>query len=156
MRLELFVLFVALVNLLVVLEFVRRRKLAESFALLWSAVALGGLVLVLARPLIDRFATAVGVEAGTSVVFSLAILFLIVVSIYLSVHVTSLEERVELLAEEVALLRGVQRPGDAEGPSADGVDPTDPLDAPAAPTETARSADIPADPSSVHPPDDER
>ena len=38
MRLELFVLVVAAVNLVVVLEFVRRRKLAESFALLWSAV----------------------------------------------------------------------------------------------------------------------
>lgn len=156
MRLELFVLFVALVNLLVVLEFVRRRKLAESFALLWSAVALGGLVLVLARPLIDRFATAVGVEAGTSVVFSLAILFLIVVSIYLSVHVTSLEERVELLAEEVALLRGVQRPGGAAGSSVDGIDPSDPTGATVAPTETAMPADGPADPSSAHPPDVDR
>ena len=57
-----------------------------------------------------------GVEAGTSLVFSLAILFLIVVSIYLSMHITALEEKVELLAEEVALLRGVQPPesGEAE------------------------------------------
>ncbi len=112
MRLELFVLLVALVNLIVVLEFVRRRKLAESFALLWSIVAIGGVALVVARPWIDRFAEAVGVEAGTSVVFSLAILFLSVVSVYLSVHITALEEKVELLAEEVALLRGVQPPSD--------------------------------------------
>lgn len=110
MGLELFVLIVAVVNLLVVLEFVRRRKLAESFALLWSAVAIGGLLLVVARPLVDRFAEWVGVETGTSVVFSLAILFLVVVSVYLSVHITTLEERVEHLAEEVALLRGVQPP----------------------------------------------
>lgn len=110
MRLELFVLLVAAVNLVVVLEFVRRRKLAESFALLWSAVAIGGLALVLARPWVDEFARWAGIEAGTSVVFSLAILFLVVVSVYLSVHITSLEERVEVLAEEVALLRGVQPP----------------------------------------------
>jgi hypothetical protein len=109
-RLELFVLLVAAVNLVVVLEFVRRRKLAESFALLWSAVAIGGLALVLARPWVDEFARWAGIEAGTSVVFSLAILFLVVVSVYLSVHITSLEERVEVLAEEVALLRGVQPP----------------------------------------------
>ena len=116
MRLEVFVLVVAAVNLLVVLEFVRRRKLAESFALLWSAVAVGGLLLVVARPWIDRFAEWAGVEAGTSVVFSLAILFLVVVSVYLSMHITTLEEKVEQLAEEVALLRGVQPPeggGDA-------------------------------------------
>ena len=55
-----------------------------------------------------------GIEAGTSVVFSLAILFLVVVSVYLSVHITALEDKVELLAEEVALLRGVQPP---EGPA---------------------------------------
>lgn len=110
MRLELFVLLVAAVNLVVVLEFVRRRKLAESFALLWSAVAIGGLALVLARPWVDEFARWAGIEAGTSVVFSLAILFLVVVSVYLSVHITALEERVEVLAEEVALLRGVQPP----------------------------------------------
>ena len=115
MRLEVFVLVVAAINMLVVLEFVRRRKLAESFALLWSAVAVGGLLLVVARPLIDRFAEWAGVEAGTSVVFSLAILFLVVVSVYLSMHITTLEEKVELLAEEVALLRGVQRPESGDG-----------------------------------------
>jgi hypothetical protein len=116
MRLEVFVLVVAAINMLVVLEFVRRRKLAESFALLWSAVAVGGLLLVVTRPLIDRFAEWAGVEAGTSVVFSLAILFLVVVSVYLSMHITTLEEKVELLAEEVALLRGVQPPesGDSD------------------------------------------
>jgi hypothetical protein len=116
MRLEVFVLVVAAINVLVVLEFVRRRKLAESFALLWSAVAVGGLLLVVTRPLIDRFAEWAGVEAGTSVVFSLAILFLVVVSVYLSMHITTLEEKVELLAEEVALLRGVQPPesGDSD------------------------------------------
>lgn len=122
MRLELFVLLVATVNLLVVLEFVRRRKLAESFALLWSAVAVGGLVLVVARPWIDGFAEWAGVEAGTSVVFSLAILFLIVVSVYLSMHITALEEKVELLAEEVALLRGAQPPDDTGAPGADPVE----------------------------------
>lgn len=115
MRLEVFVLVVAAINMLVVLEFVRRRKLAESFALLWSAVAVGGLLLVLTRPLIDRFAEWAGVEAGTSVVFSLAILFLVVVSVYLSMHITTLEEKVELLAEEVALLRGVQPPESGDG-----------------------------------------
>lgn len=124
MRLELFVLVVAFLNLAVVLEFVRRRKLAESFALLWTGVAVGAFVLILARPVIDRFAEVVGIESGTSVVFSLAILFLLVVSVVLSVHVTRLEARVEMLAEEVALLHGVRHPagpaaggpGEADGP----------------------------------------
>lgn len=131
MSLEVFVLIIGVANVAIVLEFVRRRRLAESFALLWSCVALGGLVLVLARPLIDRFSSYVGVDAGTSIVFSLAILLLLVVSMYLSVHITSLEDKVEALAEELAVVRGIRHPAErdqsaepAEGPVLD--DPDDP------------------------------
>lgn len=110
MSLEIFVLIIGVANVAVVLEFVRRRKLAESFALLWSCVAIGGLLLVLARPLIDRFSSYVGVDAGTSIVFSLAILLLLIVSMYLSVHITALEDKVEALAEELAVVRGIRHP----------------------------------------------
>jgi hypothetical protein len=114
MRLELFVVGVGLLNLVVVLEFVRRRRLSESFALLWSAVALGGMALIVARPLVDEFASLVGAEAGTSVVFFFGILVLIMLIIYLSMHITKLEDRVERLTEELALLRGVDPPLDDE------------------------------------------
>jgi hypothetical protein len=117
MRLEIFVVVVGLVYLLVILEFVRRRKLSESFALLWSAVAIGGMVLILARPLVDRFASFVGAEAGTSVVFFFGILVLIILIVYLSVHITDLEERVEKLTEELALLRGIEPPLVDESPA---------------------------------------
>lgn len=129
MSLEVFVLIIGFANVAVVLEFVRRRKLAESFALLWMVVAIGGLLLVLARPLIDRFSSKVGVDAGTSIVFSLAILLLLVVSMYLSVHITSLEDKVEALAEELAVVRGIRHP------------PPDPPDRPSADSESGRSGD---------------
>ena len=120
MPLEVFVLIIGFANVAVVLEFVRRRKLAESFALLWMVVAIGGLLLVLARPLIDRFSSKVGVDAGTSIVFSLAILLLLVVSMYLSVHITALEDKVEALAEDLAMVKGVRNPpSDAAPPSED-------------------------------------
>jgi len=137
MRLEVFVLVIALLNFVVVLEFVRRRRLTESFALLWAGVAVGGLVLVLARPVIDDFAERVGVKAGTSVVFALGIFFLVVVSIYLSVHITRLEARVERLGEEVAVLRGVKggdEPGPGEPhPEPAGPEPSEPDPEPAEP-----------------------
>lgn len=115
MSLEVFVLVVACVNLGIVLELVRRRRLAENFALLWIAVAIGAFGLILLRPLIDDVSSSLGIESGTSVVFSLAILFLVIVSTYLSVHVTRLETKVEILAEEVALLRGVRHPDGSDG-----------------------------------------
>ncbi len=107
-RLELFVVVVALVNVAVVVEFVRRRMLRESFALLWIAVGLGGVVLSLARPLLDSVARAVGVVYGPSLLFSLALLFLLFVCMSLSLHVSRLEARTEILAEEVAFLKAAQ------------------------------------------------
>lgn len=109
-KLQVFVIVVALTNVALVLEFVRRRKLLESFALLWVAVGLGGVAMSLARPLLDDFATFVGVAYGTSLVFALVSLFLLFVCMSLSMHVSQLRIRMETLAEEIAFLRGVREP----------------------------------------------
>ena len=104
------------VILAVVIEVVRRRRLSESYALLWIGVAVVGALLALARPLVDRLSNEVGIVYGTSLVFALAILFLLIVCINLSMHVSRLEQRVEALAQELAL-RDVQG-----GEAADGLD----------------------------------
>lgn len=105
-RLDVFVVGVALLNVAVMLELVRRRQLREKYALLWLAVGIGGLVLGVGRGLVDRVADAVGVEYGASVAFLGAILFLLLVCMHLSWEVSRLEERTRVLAEELALLRG--------------------------------------------------
>jgi hypothetical protein len=123
MKLELVLLIAVAVILAVVIEVVRRRRLSESYALLWIGVAVVGALLALARPLVDRLSNAIGIVYGTSLVFALAILFLLIVCINLSIHVSRLEQRVETLAQELAL-RDVQG-GDAT--SVDGVaEPSDP------------------------------
>ena len=104
-RLAIFVLVVALVHVVVMIELVRRRQLREKYALLWLGVAFGGVVLALGRPLIDRLARAVGVSYSPSALFALAILFLLVVCAHLSFVVSRLEDRVRILASEVSLLR---------------------------------------------------
>jgi hypothetical protein len=114
MSLELFVAIVALVNVAVVIEFVRRRSLTETFALLWIAVGVGGVVFAVARPLIDDLAEAVGVRYGASLIFGLALLFLLFVAMSLSLNVSRLHAQVEVLAEEVAFLRGVSSPSEVE------------------------------------------
>jgi len=109
-KLQFFLLVVAAAQLVFVVEFVRRRKLLESFAVLWITVGIGGVVLVIARPLIDRLADAVGIAYGASLVLALGIAFLLLVCMSLSLHVSKLESRVEVLETEVAFLRGVRQP----------------------------------------------
>jgi hypothetical protein len=104
-KLSWFVGVLALLNVIAVLEFVRRRKLAENFALLWIAVGAGGVVFALGRHQVDKLSQKIGVYAGTSLVFTLGILFLLFVCMGLSMHVSRLMDKTEILAEEVAILR---------------------------------------------------
>lgn len=105
-RLDVFVLVVALVNVVVMVELVRRRQLREKYALLWIAVGVGGIVLGVGRNVVDRIAHALGVTYGPSAVFLAAILFLLLVCMHLTWEVSRLEERTRTLAEDLALLRG--------------------------------------------------
>ncbi|MGQ0615997.1 MAG: DUF2304 domain-containing protein [Acidimicrobiia bacterium] len=109
-RLEAFLLAGGLFNLVAVVEFVRRRKLQEGFALLWVLVSALGLVAVLARSQLDRLARAVGVAYGATLFLALGIVFLLFVCMSLSLHVSRLHRQVEVLAEEIAFLRGVAEP----------------------------------------------
>jgi hypothetical protein len=133
MRLQIVIGIFALLLAVVVVEALRRRRLSEGWALLWIGVAIAALVLGLARPLVDRLSTSLGIAFGTSLVFAVAIVFLIVVCINLSMQVSRLNRRVEILAEELALASTDEppsRPG-GDGGAVDDGNPPDP-DAPGA------------------------
>lgn len=108
MGLDIFIIGVGLVLLVFVIEVVRRRRLSEGYALLWIAVGIGGVLLGLARQLVDRFSDTIGVSYGANLVFAGVFVFLLIVAINLSMHVSTLEDKVASLAEEVALLHGPQ------------------------------------------------
>jgi hypothetical protein len=118
-KLSWFVGILALLNVVFVLEFVRRRKLAENFALLWIGVGFLGVVFALGRHQIDRLSQKMGVYAGTSLIFTLGILFLLFVCMGLSMHVSRLTDKTEILAEEVAILRARIEGGPPSPPSRD-------------------------------------
>jgi hypothetical protein len=111
-RLDVFVFVVGVLNLAVVVEFVRRRRLLETFALLWIAVGVLGVAAALGRSLLDDVADAFGITYGASFVLASACAFLLFVCMSLSLHVSRLEHRTEVLAEEVAFLRGAEEPED--------------------------------------------
>ena len=107
-RLEIFIASVAVLNVIVMAELVRRRILREKYALLYGCVGFGGLVLALGRTGFDHLARDLGVSYGPALLFLVAVLFLLFLCVSLSVEVSKLEERSEILAEEIALLRANQ------------------------------------------------
>jgi hypothetical protein len=94
-----------------IIELLRRRQLREKYGILWIAVALLIIPLSIFPSLFDRFANAVGVASGVSLVLFGAIVFLLLVCLHLSWEVSRLEEETRTLAEEVALIRMKVDPG---------------------------------------------
>lgn len=103
------VLFVLLL-LAFVVEAIRRGRLKERYALLWLGA--GGVMLLLAgwRSLLDRVALAVGVSYGPSLLFLVALLFLLAILLHFSLVISEHRDKTRQLAQHVALLaRDVER-----------------------------------------------
>jgi hypothetical protein len=98
-------LVIAIVMVLIVLQMLRRGKLREKYTVLWLIV--GGLTIVLGAfpQLLDWAATLVGIRVPANLLFALAIVLLVGVSLHVSRELTILEDETRILAEEVAILR---------------------------------------------------
>jgi len=83
----------------------RTRRIQEKYAAVWILVAMAVAVLGAFPKLAFWLAALVGVGLPANLLFALAIVTLLAVSIQLSSELSSLEEESRTLAEEIALLR---------------------------------------------------
>jgi hypothetical protein len=95
---------VAVAMLVLVLELVRRRKLREEYSWLWVVTALGLIVLALNGDVLVLASRWIGAAASTSTLFFGAIVFLLLVALQFSVHLSKLAQRQKTLAQRLALL----------------------------------------------------
>lgn len=95
----------AIFVLAVILSLLLRRKLREKYAILWLLVGFAMLVLAVIPPLLGWFADLLGVAVPSNLVFALAMGLLILVAVHLSWELSTAEDEVRRLAEEVAILR---------------------------------------------------
>jgi len=103
--------------LIVVVELIRRGRLKEKYSLLWLFA--GGILLFLSssRGTLDFIAGLLGIFYAPSLLFLLAFLFLLLITLHFSVVVSGLSEKNKKLAQELALLRQELR--DAMGGAVD-------------------------------------
>ena len=83
----------------------RTRRLREKYAIAWVLVGLGTLILGAFPGTMGTLARVVGVQTPSNLLFSIALIVLLLVCVQVSVEITSLEEETRTLVEEVALLR---------------------------------------------------
>lgn len=89
----------------IVLELLRRRRLREKYAVFWVVVALVTLLLAAFPSVLVWLSDLAGVAVPANLLFFLASMVLLVVSIQHSHELGRMEDRTRTLAEEVALLR---------------------------------------------------
>ena len=109
------ILLVTLCSLLFVVRMLRRSQLAPRYAVLW--MSLGTVLLFLAAfpSTVDRVSVWLGISYGPTTVFLGAITVLFVVVVHFSWELSRLEERTQILAQEVALLRAQNEEGAIAG-----------------------------------------
>ncbi len=105
-RVTLIGLAVSVAGLLFVLELVRQRRLREDYSLLWLATAVVLILLSLSRPLLDSFASLLGVVTyPPAALFLVAIAFMLVILLHFSTALTRLARENKETAQQIALLR---------------------------------------------------
>lgn len=95
----------SLIILVTLFEMMRRHRLREKYALLWFLIALGSLIAALSPAGVAALAAALGVVVPANLLFFLASLVLLAMTLQHSQELGRLEERTRTLAEEVAILR---------------------------------------------------
>ncbi|XWX03448.1 DUF2304 domain-containing protein [Aggregatilineales bacterium SYSU G02658] len=100
-----FTLGASLIALLIVLELVRRRRLRESYSLLWLGIAVGMIVLAGWRDLLHGLAALVGIAYPPNLLFLLAVLAILAMLLYFSTVISRLTQENRELAQRFALLQ---------------------------------------------------
>ena len=125
----------SIVMVAVVLIMLRNGRLREKYAILWLVIGTLTIILGIFPRLLNWAAALVGVVVPSNLLFALAILLLVGVSLHVSRELTILEDETRILAEEVAILRSsverLQRESKPIQPTADEA----PVASPVPPTE---------------------
>ncbi|TXH43454.1 MAG: DUF2304 domain-containing protein [Actinobacteria bacterium] len=121
----------ALVVTIFIVELLRRGILREKFAALWLLVSVVVLILAIFPQILVALARWLGVAVPANLLFFLAALLLLAVSVQLSFEVSRLEARTRRLAEDLALLAHRVSALDQRGPRQQSGDQPGPLTSPA-------------------------
>jgi hypothetical protein len=115
---------------LLILELVRRRRLAERYALLWMLAALALLVLAIWTGGLEVIADLMGIQQPANAIFLLAFGAVFILLLHFSVATTRLADETKILAQENGRLDHELRVLRGESLNANGSGPADSEQAP--------------------------
>ncbi|MGP3535472.1 DUF2304 domain-containing protein [Microbacterium sp. RD1] len=95
----------ALLVLAIIISLLLRRRLREKYATLWLLIGIVILILAIFPGLLLGLSNALGVAVPSNLLFALALVLLIGVTLHLSWELSQAEDEVRRVAEDVAIVR---------------------------------------------------
>ena len=103
LRQKLTSLLVAFLIFAVVVELVRRKKLTEEFSWIWLLAAFTVVLIALWDPLFLLITRITGIVEPRSIVFFFGIVFLILINLNLSIHLSKAKNEIKNIVQKMAL-----------------------------------------------------
>ena len=100
---KIFALIIGVGLFLIIIEMVRRRRLAEEYSFLWLLTGAGIIILVLWHDLLEWLTNFIGAIASTTTLFIFGFIFLILINLHYSMKITKLGRQVKDLAQRIVL-----------------------------------------------------
>lgn len=101
----LFLVLLVIVFIGLVVNMVRLRKFEIRYALLWLATSAILLIILIFPQIILSFSTFAGFELASNAVYLIAICFLTVITLALSMALSNSSKRIKILARELAIVK---------------------------------------------------
>lgn len=98
-----FAIALALVLVLIVIALLLKRQLREKYAALWLVIGLFVLILGIFPQLLLWLTEALGVQVPSNLLFAIAIVLLLGVTLHLSWELSQAEDEIRRVAEEAAI-----------------------------------------------------
>lgn len=96
---------IAVCLVIFVIELVRRNKLQESYSILWIIISILIIILTVSESILNHFAAWIGIDYAPSLLFLVAIVFLLALSIKFCIIHTLQNKKITMLIQELSLLK---------------------------------------------------
>lgn len=101
---KLFALIIGFALLFFIAELIRQRRLKEEYAWIWLLTGLGIFILVVYYPILLFVSQLMGAVIPVTALFLSGFLFLILITLFYSVKLSELSDKVRKLSQKIALL----------------------------------------------------
>jgi len=105
---KIFALAVGIGLFVVIIEMVRRRKLAEEYSFLWLLTGIGIIIAVIWYDVLEWLTYFAGAKTPTTILFIFGFIVLILINLHYSIKITRLTSQVKDLAQKVAIHEKVE------------------------------------------------